>query len=98
MNCKATVLGNKSVFKGADGHPCERLAKLDGYCLQHHPYNMAKRETAAVAQHAANKAKVHKHCIEAFAALKSENDALRAIIEADRGVPADTLLKRLKEI
>jgi hypothetical protein len=66
--CKAWVLGNKSVFKGSNGYPCARLAKLDGYCMQHHPETIAKREIAALAVVEARKAKVHKHCVATIAA------------------------------
>lgn len=64
MKCSAMVLGNASAFKGADGHPCKRNAVRDGLCGQHHPDSMAKREAAAVAAHAAYKARMHVECNE----------------------------------
>ena len=100
-SCKATVLGNTSVFKGANnGHQCVRLAKLDGYCLQHHPDNIAKREAAAVAQHKANKAKVHAGCNGEIAILKECVARLtKAIRDHDETCPYECypILEQLNE-
>ena len=35
------------VYRGWDSHRCSRYAVRDGYCTQHHPDSVAKRQDEA---------------------------------------------------
>ena len=41
MSAKLTC--KEDVFNGFHSYPCARKAKVDGYCIQHHPATIAKR-------------------------------------------------------
>ena len=80
--CKASVpFGGRSV----NFHQCQRKAKRDGWCTQHHPDSEAKRRAEADARYKARRDNLPLvrlgRCTKALAEMQVQRDELLALCE-----------------